>query len=68
MNFGVAIQALEFAIQHGPEIAADLECAVHLLRRVEHACVRHKTTADTVLVAADHALEKLAKAGTHPPK
>ena len=57
MNYGAVISAIEFAIEHRQEIAADLECAVHLIRRIEHACVKHDTTADSILVAVDKALE-----------
>ena len=59
MNFSTVISALEFAIEHKHEIASDAEAAIHLIRRIEHACVKHSTTADHVLVAADTWLTQL---------
>lgn len=53
MNFTTIISALEFAIEHRQEIAAETEAAIHFIRRVEHACVKHDTTADKILLAAD---------------
>ena len=61
MNFSVVVSALEFAIEHRKEIAADIECAVHLIRRIEHAVVKHDTTADRILMAVDNALEMTTK-------
>ena len=56
MNFGIIVSGLTEVIKHRKEIAADIECAIHFIRRVEHLTVHHKTTADTILVAADDAL------------
>ena len=61
MNIGTVVSALTWAIENRHEIAADAESAIHFLRRVEHLCVHHKTTADTVLVEADKALSKLVQ-------
>ena len=66
MNFGVIVSALEFAIEHRKEIAADAECAIHVIRRIEHACVKHDTSVDHILVAADNFLQHVAEA-TPPP-
>ena len=59
MNFVNVVHALEWAIENRHEIASDAECAIHLIRRIEHACVKHETTADHVLVAADKMLTHL---------
>ena len=58
MNFGVVVSALTYAMKHRKELAADAECAIHLIRRIEHTVVKHRTTADDVLVAADKALTR----------
>ena len=61
MNFNNIVQALEFAYTHHKELASDIECGIHLLRRIEHGIVKHKTTADTLLVAADRMLTHIAE-------
>ena len=61
MNFGVIVEALEFAVNHRKEIASDAEAAIHFVRRVEHLVVKHGTTCDKVLVEADKALSKLVQ-------
>ena len=61
MNIGVVVQAIEFAVEHRREIASDAEAAIHFLRRVEHICVHHKTTADKILVEADKMLGSVAR-------
>ena len=66
MNFTNVVKALEFVVNHKHEIAADAECAIHLIRRIEHACVKHSTTADHVLVAADKMLTHIANATAKP--
>ena len=62
MNIGIVVQALEFAIENRREIVSDAEAAIHFLRRVEHACVQHETTADKILIAADHMLSAVKAA------
>ena len=39
MNFAAVVSALEWVVENRHEIAADAECAIHLIRRIEHACV-----------------------------
>lgn len=62
MNINAIIEGLIWVARHRKEIASDAECGVHFIRRVEHLLVKHKTTADTILVEADKALTKLASA------
>ena len=62
MNIGTVVNALTWVIEHRHEIASDAESAVHFLRRVEHLKVKHRTTADDVLVQADKALTALRDA------
>ena len=62
MNIGLVISALEFAVEHRKEIVADAEAAIHFLRRVEHTCVKHSTTADKILVSADNMLSAIRDA------
>ena len=62
MNISIVIEALEFAVTHRKEIVADAEAAVHFLRRVEHLTVKHSTTADKLLVSADHMLTAIKDA------
>lgn len=59
MNIGLIIEGLKFIVEHRHEIAADAECAIHFMRRVEHTIVKHQTTADDILVSADSALTNL---------
>ena len=66
MNFTNVVKALEFVIEHKHEIASDAECCIHLIRRIEHACVKHSTTADHVLVAADKMLTHIASTTAQP--
>ena len=57
MNWiSLAVEGLEYAIEHRKEIAQGSECAIHVLRRIEHLCVHHKTTADELLKAGENAL------------
>ena len=56
MNFATIVEALGYVIEHRKELAKDAEIGIHLIRRIEHLCVRHSTTADKVLVAAGDAL------------
>lgn len=59
MNWiSLAIEGLEYAIEHKKEIATGAECAIHYLRRVEHKLVQHGTTADHLLVASEKALHE----------
>lgn len=69
MNYLAVIQGLEFVVEHRKELAADAECAIHVIRRIEHLVVKHDTTADHVLVAAQTWLGHLAKASDteNPP-
>ena len=67
MNVTNIVKALQFVIENRHELASDAEVAIHLIRRIEHACVKHETTADHVLVAADTWLTHL-KEVTEPPK
>ena len=59
MNWiNIAIQGLSYAIEHRKEIAEGAECGIHVLRRIEHLCVHHKTTADELLKAGEQALHE----------
>ena len=62
MDYSKIIKGLEWVIENRHEIAADAEATIHLLRRVEHLCVKHSTTADRILLAADDGLKKVADA------
>ena len=57
----IVINGLEYTINHKKEIAKELEIGVHVIRRLEHLCVHHKTTVDQVLVHADTALHTYNK-------
>ena len=61
MNFDLIVKGLGYVIEHRKEIASDAEAAIHFIRRVEHMCVHHNTTADTILVEADKALSSYLK-------
>ena len=61
MFIGNVVKGLAYIVEHRKEIASDAECAIHFLRRVEHLTVKHKTTADSILVEADKALTNIAK-------
>lgn len=63
MNFSVLVNAIIWAAEHKAEIAETAEAGIHLIRRVEHLCVHHKTTADNILVAADDMLRQLRDDG-----
>ena len=54
----MAVQGLSYAIEHKREIALGAEVGIHAIRRLEHLCVKHQTTVDDLLVAADDALHK----------
>ena len=57
MNWiSLAVEGLKYAIDHKKEIAEGAELGIHVLRRIEHLCVHHQTTADDILVHADKAL------------
>lgn len=57
MNWiSLAIEGLEFAVKHKKEIAIGSETAIHVIRRIEHMCVKHQTTADNLLMAAERGL------------
>ena len=62
MNGGVEMHWITLAIEEIYEnrkvISPPLEAAIHLLRRVEHGVVKHKTTADNLLVAGEKALHE----------
>ena len=60
MNFGTIVSALAWAAEHRKELAEGAEIGIHLIRRIEHLCVHHETTADKVLVAAGDALSAIA--------
>ena len=60
MNFGLIVDCLSYAVEHRKELAKDAEIGIHLIRRLEHICVKHSTTADKVLVAAGDALGAIA--------
>ena len=60
MNASLVVGALEFAIEHRRELAADCEAAIHLIRRLEHMVVKHDTTADAILMAAEEAFAQVA--------
>lgn len=62
MNIGTVVSALEFVVTHRKEIASEAEAAIHFIRRVEHLCVKHETTADHVLVCADNMLTAIRDA------
>ena len=59
MNVTTIVKALEFVIENRHEIASDAEAFIHFVRRVEHLTVKHDTTPDHVLVAADTWLTQL---------
>ena len=52
----LACEALEYGLAHRKEIAESAEIGVHVLRRIEHLIVKHNTTADQILVAAEKGL------------
>ena len=54
----LAVDGLSYAIKHRKQIAEGAEVGIHVLRRIEHLCVKHETTADDLLVKADEALHK----------
>ena len=54
----IVIDGLQYAIEHKKEIAKDLELGIHVIRRLEHLCVHHKTTVDQLLVHADQGLHE----------
>ena len=54
----LAVEGLEYGIEHRKELAKGAECGIHVLRRIEHLAVKHKTTADRILMAAEKALHE----------
>ena len=50
--------AIEEIYENRKVLSPAAEAAVHFLRRVEHATVKHKTTADNLLVAGEKALHE----------
>ena len=54
----LALEAIKYGINHRKEIAQGAEVGIHVLRRIEHLCVKHKTTADDILMHADAALHE----------
>lgn len=59
MNVDNAVHVIEYGIEHRKELAADAECAIHILRRIEHSIVKHGTTFDHLLQVADNALKEV---------
>ena len=59
MNWiSLTIDGLKYAMNHKKEIAEASELGIHVLRRIEHICVHHRTDVDDLLVKADEALHK----------
>ena len=52
----LAVEGLTYAVEHRKELAEGAEVGIHVIRRLEHLCVKHTTTVDELLVSADHAL------------
>ena len=53
-----AVEGLSWAIQHKKQVAGGAEVAIHVIRRIEHLCVKHQTTADDLLMAAEKGLHE----------
>ena len=66
MNFENVVKVLSWAIANRHELASDAECAIHVIRRIEHSCVHHKTNVDALLVAAEKTLADYNKPKPDP--